>query len=53
MQFYYNKCSKSMPVCGFNRADDQDRLLLGLNLLGLINLEAQLPGTIEFYQNLL
>ena len=34
-------------------SEDQDRLLLGLNLLGLINLEAQLPGTIEFYQKLI
>ena len=33
--------------------EDQDRLLLGLNLLGLINLVAHLTWTIEFYQNLL
>ena len=34
-------------------SEDQDRLLLGLNLHGLIKLIAQLPGTTEFYQKLL
>ena len=35
------------------QSEDQDRLLLGLNLHGLINLIAQLPVTTEFYQKLL
>ena len=34
-------------------SEDQDRMLLAFNLLGLNNLVAQSPGTFEFYQNLL